>query len=307
MIQKIIHFIKYHNAFTICFMLVFVGFSVSLAASPDLRGNFISSKETVRSVDNTGIINADLDNLNSGLRIKSVTEDEKNYYIAYIYKTLAVKNYIWQEVAKETILTVDKKVLGGKDLGLYVAEELGEVINYELSYLKEVQSLEKGKGLAKKIVTTQYAGLVGRFLSPEEKVFEGYQPVVQESKLESIPKSEPRLEVSFQPAPSTQAEVPAKVKIVEKPVDKEQIRRIVVEMLLQYREEPADEEGEPQPEVVPEPEIPVEQPAPAPAPEPTPESTTVVEEESPAELIPAVEPAPSAPLVLPEPVPPAGE
>lgn len=212
MFQKIINFIKYHNAFAIIFMIIFVGFSLSLAASPEFRENFISSEETVRSVDNSGIIAADLENFDFGLQIKTVTEDAKNYYITYTYKTYAIQDYIWQEVEKEKILTVSKEALSNRDLGLYIAEELGEVIDYELAYLKEVQKSEKENGLTQKIATIQYAGLIGRFLSPKEKVFPGYEPVVSppeiiiqpEPSQPEPPQSTLQAELQFEPvAPSS--------------------------------------------------------------------------------------------------------
>lgn len=312
MFQKILHFIKYHNAFAIIFMLVFVGFSISLAASPDFRENFVSSQETIRSVNNGKIISAGLDNLNFKLQIKSVTEDEMNYYIVYTYQTLVIKDYIWQEVEKETTLTVNKKALGGRDLGLYVAEELGEVIEYELSYLKEVQQIEKQKGLTQKVVATQYAGLIGQFLEPKEKVFPGYEPVVQEV----VQKKEPVLseiaeETLPTPTPASVQEEPTpqqSVQIVEKLANEEQIRQIVSEMLSQYQGRPAPElesELAPIPETESEPE---------PQPEPEPESrppenpvlenseTSSVSPETPVE--PVVEPQPEqTPESEPEPIP----
>ena len=238
MFSKIINFIKYHNAFSIGFMLVFVGFNVSLAASEDLRDNFISSQNSVQSVDNSYILAVDLDNLNFDLQIKEITEDAEKYYVVYNYRTVAVADYVWQDVNKEKILTVSRAALDGRDLGLYVAEELGENIDYELSYLKEAQALEKKKGLTQKIATTEYAGLVGKFLSPEEKVFPGYEPVVvePEPKIVVAQAEPPAVAATSTPAP-TFVEQP----IVEQPaqqanqgsIDRELIRQIVQEMLDQ--------------------------------------------------------------------------
>lgn len=177
-------FIKYNNAIPIAASAILLIVGGSFAASPDFRENFISSQETIRSVDNSGIIAANLDNFNFGLRVKSAAEDVKNYYIIYIFKTLAIKDYIWQEIENEKTLTVAKEALGERDLGLYIAGELGEVIDYELSYLKEVQRLERENGLTQKVLAVEYSGLIGRFLNSEEKIFEGYQPVVQTPEAE---------------------------------------------------------------------------------------------------------------------------
>ncbi|MCX6701742.1 MAG: hypothetical protein NTX96_00915 [Candidatus Zambryskibacteria bacterium] len=177
MYQKILNFIKYNNAFTIIFVICFFGFGVTFAANPDA---IYSSEETVVSVDNSWIISADLDNYNFNLRINSITEDEKNYYATYSYQTMVIEDSVWQNKEIEKTLTVSKETLDGKDLGLYVAKELGENISYELSYLKRVQKLEKEKGESQKIVTTEYSGLIGKLIDPKQEVIEGYNPVIPE-------------------------------------------------------------------------------------------------------------------------------
>ena len=223
--QKILNFIKYNNAFTIAFVIVFFGFGISFAASPAVRDSVYSSEETVISVDNGLIVSTDLDNFNFNLRINSVTEDEKNYYAAYSYQTLVIEDGFWQSKEIEKTLTISKEVLDGKDLGLYVAKELGENINYELSYLKRVQELEKEKGESQKVVAVAYSGLVGKFLSPKEKVIEGYIPVIPEPVPEvpatvesnpaavvvSTPYFEPQTNPTTQPSPAEPAvtEIPS--------------------------------------------------------------------------------------------------
>ncbi|MBT9171430.1 MAG: hypothetical protein DDT18_01806 [Actinobacteria bacterium] len=238
-------FIKYHNAFAIGVSLIFVFTVGAFAASPDFRENFISSQETVRSVDNSYVLTADLDNFSFGLKITGITEDPKNYYITYTYKTIAIQDYVWQEVEKENTLTVSKPVLGDRDLGLYVAEELGEVIDYELSYLKEVQQIEKEKGLTQKIVATQYAGLIGRFLNPKEKVFEGYQPVVQPEEV----VSQPQEGVALQAGTGSEENLAPQPVTQQMPVDRELIRQLVQEILAQQRTQPAEQPPAEQPVV----------------------------------------------------------
>jgi len=184
MYQKILHFIKYNNGFVIILGIFFFSFGISFAVSPEMRNGVYSSEETVVSVDNGPIISADLDNFNFNLRINSVTEDEKNYYAVYSYQTLAIEDGFWQNKEIEKTLTVSKEALAGKDLGLYVAQELGENINYELSYLKRVQKLEKEKGESQKIVAVAYSGLIGKLLNPKEETIEGYSPVIPEPVLD---------------------------------------------------------------------------------------------------------------------------
>src|SRR3989344_2837298 len=176
----LLNFIKYNNTFTIIFVLVFFSFGISFAASSDLRDSVYSSEETAVSVDNSLIVSADLDNFSFNLRINSIIEDEKNYYATYSYQTLTIENSVWQSKEIEKTLTVNKEALEGKDFGLYLAKELGENINYELSYLKRVQKLEREKGESQKIVATEYSGLIGKLLDPKEEVIEGYNPVIPE-------------------------------------------------------------------------------------------------------------------------------
>jgi hypothetical protein len=176
--QKIFNFIKYNNTFTIILGVIFLGGSVTFAASPTARESVYSSQATVVSVDNRLIVSTDLDNFNFNLRISSVTEDNKNYYAAYSYETMVIENGFWQIKEIDKTLTVSKEDLGGKDLGLYVAKELGDNIKYELSYLKRTQQLEKEKGETPKIIATEYSGLVGKMLNPKEEIIEGYNPVI---------------------------------------------------------------------------------------------------------------------------------
>ena len=177
---KLINFIKYNNAFTILLALFFFGFGVSFAAEPAIRDSFYSSQETVVSVDNSYILSTDLNSHNFNLKINSITEDEKNYYATYSYQTIQIIDSVWQNKQVEKTLTVSKEVLEGKDLGLYLAKQLGENINYELSYLQKVQKLEKEKGESQKMITTEYSGLIGKLLDTKQEVIEGYNPVISE-------------------------------------------------------------------------------------------------------------------------------
>ena len=183
MVQKLINFIKYHNAFTIILGVVFLGFGASYAASPAVRESVYSSKETVVSVDNGLVVSTDLDNFNFNLRINSITEDEISYYVVYSYQTLTIEDNAWQNTEMNKTLTVKKEALDGKDLGLYVAEELKENVNSERFYLKRVQKIEKEKGESHKIVSVEYSGLIGKLLNPKEEVIEGYIPVVSETPI----------------------------------------------------------------------------------------------------------------------------
>ena len=171
MFKKLTYFIKYHNAFPIALSVILLSSGAALAASPQARDAIISENTTVRSVDNSYIIGVDLNAYNPKLRIISVKEDDSNYYVSYIYDTISINDYVWKKYKTNETLTVSKKALGNKDLGLYVAKEISEVINREDVYIRKVQNIEKNKGVTKKIATTEYSGLVGKMLSPKVKEF----------------------------------------------------------------------------------------------------------------------------------------
>ena len=253
MFQKIIHFIKYHNAFTIGLGLVIFITAGVFASSDTLVGQKV---ETAKSVDNSFILTADLANFDTKLQIKSIQEDADNYYINYSYQTIAIQDYVWQPVTEEKNLVVSKKALGEKDLGLFVAEELGETLDYQLSYLKEVQGIEKEKGLTQKVVDTQYAGLIGKFLNPEEKVFPGYTPVVTPPEIAVQPENTaPTL--SFPAEPTASATTSTSQPAPQPNIDREAIRQIVLELLAEQQAS----ENQPTPQPEPQPEVPPEVPS----------------------------------------------
>jgi hypothetical protein len=182
MLQKLTHFIKYHNALPIALSVVLIGSGAAFAASPEARELVISEETIVRSVDNSYIVSINLEAHNPQLLITRIEEDDSSYYVTYTYDTISIDDYVWKKYRTEETLNVSKAALNNRDLGLYVAEEISEVISGEEVYLKEVQSIEKNKGFTQKIATTEYSGLVGKMLSSKEEVFEGYVPLIPDEK-----------------------------------------------------------------------------------------------------------------------------
>ena len=292
MYQKVVNFIRYNNAFAIAFFLLFSGFGITYAASPEVREGVYASKEVVVSVDNRQVVSVDLDNFNFNLVINSVTEDDKNYYAAYSYQTLAIEDGAWQTVTVEKTLTVSKEALDGKDLGLYATKELAEIINYELSYLKRVQKLEQEKGTSQKVVVTEYSGLVGKLLNPKEEVIEGYNPVIPEPIPEVAPPPGPTL-----PEP---AAVP-----IENPQTSPQPSPEATAGTAEPTPEPVPPQSEPEPEPTSTSTPPVSKPA---ATSSETSQDTAPEPSSTATSTPAIEPEPaptatSTPASEPEPEP----
>lgn len=184
-LQKIINFVKYHNAFTIGLILVLFGGGAIFAASPDAR-NAVIGKEIVslQGIDNSLIRNADLENFDFQMKIDNVTEDQDNYYIDYSFHTLGVENNKWQIISRSAKMTVLKISLAGQDLGLYVQAQLANIVQNELEYLKQAQAAEKEKGLTQIVQTTEYTGLIGLVLDTKNQVLPGYEPVVKPQVIE---------------------------------------------------------------------------------------------------------------------------
>jgi len=161
------------------------------------------------------------------MQITNVLEDVENYYVDYEYNTLAIRDNAWQEITRTGTLTVSKQVLIGQDLGLYVAEELGEIIDSQLAYLKEVQEIENKKGQTFVRQTVQYTALLGLILDPETRQLPGYEPVIQlpepmsvqvdpDSTPDKVPESVPDL---MDPAPiPVPAPEPVPVEPVPEPI-----------------------------------------------------------------------------------------
>ncbi len=142
---------------------------IAFAAAPEL---FFKSEETITSVDNSAILNANLDTLNPNLKINSLRQNANGYEISYSHDTYGVANGFWQKMGVTKTISVDKNNLVNQSLGKYVALKIVDELNSNLLYLKGVQASEREKGLTEKTVTTTYSGLLGGFLSPETQVEE---------------------------------------------------------------------------------------------------------------------------------------
>ena len=175
-----IRFIKYNNGFVIILGLVFA-VSGGVFANETSRDAIIGKTIVTRmGVDNSQIVGADLGSFNMDFKIIKVTEDDRGYNIGYSYNTIYIKDNVWQPLIKEGEMYVSKAGLGDKDLGLYIADELGQKADREVAYLKEVQSIEKSKGVLKQAESVEYTGLKGLVFNSETKELAGYKPVKEQ-------------------------------------------------------------------------------------------------------------------------------
>lgn len=177
-----LNFIKYNNLVPITLSFILLGAGGALAASPEVRdaaaAAILSQEQQVVSVDNTYIVGKDLSGYTPQVRITGVTEDEENYYVAYSLTTIDIVEYVWQDVVKDEMMRVSKPDLGPyRDLGVYVTQQLRQIIDRELAYLGQVQEKER-RAVSLAVVSTTYGGLIGKLLDGTTEALPGYVPVV---------------------------------------------------------------------------------------------------------------------------------
>lgn len=180
--KKFLNFIKYNNVVPVTLSLVLLGAGSALAASPEVRdaaaAAVLSQQSQVVSIDNTYIVNKDLTAYTPRVMIAAVTEDESNYYVAYSLQTIDLAESVWRDVTKQETMTISKADLGPyRDLGVYVTQQLKQIVDRNLSYLKEVQEGER-RHVTQAVVATTYGGLIGKFLDTTTETLPGYTPVV---------------------------------------------------------------------------------------------------------------------------------
>ena len=163
--RKILDFIKYNNAFPLIVSVVLLGTGAAFASSPELRQAVFAPADTgapilPKKTDTKQLAAEDMKHFDLGLRIDAITEDAEAYHTAYSYQTLAVSGGAWQPVRKTGKMDIPKKLLGKRDLGTYLSEQIGQVIDREVAYLREAQA--SVRVAAAPTASSRYAGLVGQ-------------------------------------------------------------------------------------------------------------------------------------------------
>lgn len=175
MFKRAIHFIKYNNATVLILAFIFL-LATGVFAQTEAGQAVIGAKQTsVEGTDNTLLLEADLDLLDMEYKIEAVKSDEARYYVTYTYIDLVKLDNAWQYQMQEKVRQVSQNLK--KDLGLYLAEELGEEYEARIKDLKEEQSKAEDTGESKRIEVTEYSGLIGQTLTLAGKMFPGYEPV----------------------------------------------------------------------------------------------------------------------------------
>jgi hypothetical protein len=180
MIKRLSNFVFYNNGFVfIVLAIIFSSGSALAATNPQVRKAVVSSEEKLVEIDNSYILDVDLDKHDFDVKITAIEKDDTDYYLTYEFHTIDLVDGVWEKIIKQNVLTVNIEQLGNRDLGLYAAEELQELVEYTKKFLAEVQENEIKKGESQKVVAKTYKGLVGRFLKEDQITFAGYNPVIK--------------------------------------------------------------------------------------------------------------------------------
>jgi len=186
--SSFMNFVQYNNAFLLVLVLGVVMFSGLAMASEEVRDATVGSKQvSAEGVDNTLLLELDLDNFNMDFTITGIIEDEEKYLVSYSYVDFALtpqpplpggegeNEGIWQYVEKTATRRISKPFR--KDLGLYLAGQLRQEATSRIKALAKLQKQEQTKGQTQVVQVTEYSGLIGKVLDLSSTVFAGYEPV----------------------------------------------------------------------------------------------------------------------------------
>ena len=166
-------FVRYNNAFLVIIVVGIVAFGGLSMASEDVRDATIGSKQVyAEGVDNTLLLETDFNEFSMDFQIVGISEDDEQFLVSYNYIDLDIEEGAWQLINKEVSRRIKKPLR--RDLGLYLAEELGEEAR---GRIKELKKQEQEQGQTKIVQVTQYSGLIGKVLDLSSTVFTGYEPV----------------------------------------------------------------------------------------------------------------------------------
>lgn len=172
--KSFVNFLKHNNLVPIALSFVLLGAGSTYAMQNPER--LYSAEDRVVSIDNTYLVDKDLETYSPTVRIANVTEDADAYYVAYELSTIALVDSVWQDTTKiQTLMVYKDDLKDERDLGAYVTRQLSHTIARELAQLQKTQTFEK-KQISQKQVATTHAGLVGMFMDDKTETIPPYTP-----------------------------------------------------------------------------------------------------------------------------------
>jgi hypothetical protein len=175
--RKIINFIQYNNLTVLIVVVVFLAGAGVFAQTPTGQDLIGAQQTEVKGVDNTLLLEADLEKFTMDFKIEKIEEDAKYYYVTYTYLDLVSDNSAWQYQIQEKVRKISKKLK--QDLGAYMAKQLQNEYEQRVRDLKAEKSKAKQEGSKTRTEVVAYTGLIGQTLDVVSKVFPSYEPVKQ--------------------------------------------------------------------------------------------------------------------------------
>lgn len=223
--RSLLNFLKYHNAVPVAVAVLVLGTGAVFAANPSVREAFFPTDSGPMgpspAPEAEALRATDIGSFDMAFRVDAVREKADGYQVAYSYRTLEVVDRAWRTVSKAKIMDVPKALLGKRDLGLYAAEQIGQVMDREIAYLSEVKTQLVGSVTAGDDAG-RYSRLAGKTLDLSDREFDGYRPVVKEKEEEKPP------------APVTTLSLPGQDEPVQTVLSKEEVRQIILDSIANF-------------------------------------------------------------------------
>lgn len=227
--NRIIRFLKYHNAVPFTLVLIFLGVGMAFASSPELRQSVISGGQSptpalpVKKTDTSKLIAKDLKEYDLHLRIDSLRETANAYFVAYSYQTLEVVSGSWQEVRKNAQMDIPKAMLGTRSLETYITDQAEQVIGREIAYLSEAQAGIRASSGAKS-VSGDVSSLVGKSIQKGD----AKDALSENTKSVDTMRNPKAVDISGEEEAIPSATIPAEV------YSKEEVRKMIVEAVAEF-------------------------------------------------------------------------
>lgn len=164
------NFLKYNNTVPIILGILFLSTSGALAASPEVRDSVLSSKQSVKSVDNSFLLAVNVESFPFSATVTGVKQDGDSYYVSYTLHTIDLVDSVWRPVDKTQVLEVDKRLLTETTLGDFTTKQLVQVKDGERERFRIAQDTERKHGASNKVVATEYSGIIGSLIGSRDTV-----------------------------------------------------------------------------------------------------------------------------------------
>lgn len=174
MLNKILYFLKYNNLTVLLVSAIFLAGAGVFAQTPTGEELIGMEQKRIEGVDNTLLLEANLDSFKMDFKIEKIEEDAKYYYVTYTFLNLTNRDNAWQYSVQEKIKKVSKKLR--EDLGIYLANQFKQEYEAKIKDLKIEKERAEELGSQTRTEVVDYSGLIGQTFDLAGKIFPGYEP-----------------------------------------------------------------------------------------------------------------------------------